>query len=277
MAVGKNNSGNIVADDFQQKLLDQAKDNLLRQQQVGDRGFLGGGTGYINQAEARVNRLLPLTGALQTDSTPTNMQANNMSLQEIGKAFAEDEKNFEDEVNKEIELKKQTKFGDAMARIGGGITLSEEQRKGLSLTAREKYNQERLSARNKGIAEMLFVLSDALAGRDVAGRAMARAQARLPKEKSAREKINEELLRVYRALEKAGGDPKKLPAYEKAIYDVRIANQTGYGFPLGFGNNLSSSGNSLPIITTQEEYDALAPGTRYIEEDGQEYTKPETT
>tara|TARA_R100000734_G_C3316930_1_gene109688 strand:- start:1863 stop:2672 length:810 start_codon:yes stop_codon:yes gene_type:complete len=269
MAVGKNNSGNIVADDFQQKLLDQAKDNLLRQQQVGDRGFLGGGASYINQAEARVNRLLPLTGALQTDSTPTNMQASNMSL------IAENLN--EKEIEEEIELKKQTKFGDAMARIGGGITLSEEQRKGLSSTAREKYNQERLSARNKGIAEMLFVLSDALAGRDVAGRAMARAQARLPKEKSAREKINEELLRVYRALEKVGGDPKKLPAYEKAIYDVRIANQTGYGFPLGFGNNLSSSGNSLPIITTQEEYDALAPGTRYIEEDGQEYTKPETT
>lgn len=167
--------------------------------------------------------LLPLVGASQTDSTPTNMQASNMSL------IAENLN--EKEIEEEIELKKQTKFGDAMARIGGGITLNEEQRKALSPTAREKYNQERLSARNKGIAEMLFVLSDALAGRDVAGRAMARAQARLPKEKSAREKINEELLRVYRALEEVGGEPEKLPAYEKAIYDARIANQTGYGFP----------------------------------------------
>ena len=60
---------------------------------------------------------------------------------------------------------------------------------------------------------------------------MGRQQARLPKEKSAREKINEELLRVYRALEQVGGDPEKLPAYEKAIYNARIANQTGYGFP----------------------------------------------
>lgn len=205
MAIGKNNSGNIVADDFQQKLLDQAKDNLLRQQQVGDRGFLGGGASYINQAEARVNRLLPLTDALQTDSTPTNMQANNMSLQEIGKAFAEDEKNFEDEVKKEIELQKQTKFGDAMARIGGGITLSEEQRKGLSSTAREKYNQERLSARNKGIAEMLFVLSDALAGRDVIGRSMERQKARLPEEKSA-SKIRDELIRKIQSGAKLSAD-----------------------------------------------------------------------
>ncbi len=100
----------------------------------------------------------------------------------------------EKEIEEEIELKKQTKFGDAMARIGGGITLSEEQRKGLSPTARETYNQERLASRNKGIAEMLFVLSDALAGRDIIGRAMGRQKARLPKEKSA-SKIRDELIR----------------------------------------------------------------------------------
>lgn len=100
----------------------------------------------------------------------------------------------EKDIDDEIELKKQTKFGDAMARIGGGTTLSEEQRKALSATAREKYNQERLAARNKGIAEMLFVLSDALAGRDVIGRSMERQQARLPKEKSA-SKIRDELIR----------------------------------------------------------------------------------
>jgi len=149
--------------------------------------------------------LLPSVGASQTASTPTNMQASNMSLQEIGKAFAEDEKDFEKDIDDEIELKKQTKFGDAMARIGGGITLSEEQRKALSPTAREKYNQERLSARNKGIAEMLFVLSDALAGRDVIGRSMERQQARLPKEKSA-SKIRDELIRKIQSGAKLSAD-----------------------------------------------------------------------
>ena len=174
--------------------------------------------------------LLPLVGALQTDSTPTNMQASNMSVEDIGKAFLEEENEF-DKINKETELKKQTGLGNFLARLGGGITLSEEQRKGLSEAERKQYNKQRLAARNKGLGEMLLLFSDALAGRDIIGRAMGRQQARLPKEKSAREKINEELLRVYRALEQVGGDPEKLPAYEKAIYNARIANQTGYGFP----------------------------------------------
>ena len=111
----------------------------------------------------------------------------------------------EKEIEEEIELKKQTKFGDAMARIGGGITLSEEQRKALSPTAREKYNQERLAARNKGIAEMLFVLSDALAGRDVIGRSMERQKARLPEEKSA-SKIRDELIRKIQSGAKLSAD-----------------------------------------------------------------------
>lgn len=161
MAVGKNNSENIIADNFQQK-------------QVGDKRI------------SLFDSLLPLISSSQTDSTPTNMQANNTALQEIGKAFAEDEKNFEDiedEVKKEIELKKQTRFGNAMARLGGGITLNEEQRKALSPTAREKYNATRLAARNRGIGEMLLLFSDALAGRDIIGRSMERQKARLPKEK----------------------------------------------------------------------------------------------
>ena len=200
--------------------------------------------------------LLPLVGASQTDSTPTNMQASNMLLQEIGKAFAEDEKDFEDEVTQEIELKKQTRFGNAMARLGGGITLNEKQRKALSPTAREKYNAARLAARNRGIGEMLLLFSDALAGRDIIGRSMARQQARLPKEKSAREKINEELLRVYRALEQVGGDPEKLPEYEKALYKSLIAREQNYGFP-GFVFNSSNNEN-------QEEDEADLIAKKYL-------------
>ena len=76
-----------------------------------------------------------------------------------------------------------------------------------------------MSDRNRRIGLMLAALSDAFAGRDIVGRALERQKAMLPEEKSAREQINEELLRVYRALEEVGGDPKKLPAYEKAIYN----------------------------------------------------------
>lgn len=204
MAVGKNNSENIVANNFQQKLLDQAKDNLLRQQQVGDRGFLGGGTSYINQAQTRVNSLLPLVGASQTDSTPPNMQASNMSVEDIGKAFLEEENDF-DKINKETELKKQTGLGNFLARLGGGITLSEEQRKGLSEAERKQYNKQRLAARNKGLGEMLLLFSDALAGRDIIGRAMGRQQARLPEEKSA-SKIRDELIRKIQSGAKLSAD-----------------------------------------------------------------------
>ena len=148
--------------------------------------------------------LLPLVGASQTDSTPPNMQASNMSVEDIGKAFLEEENKF-DKIKKETELKKQTGLGNFLARLGGGITLSEEQRKGLSEAERKQYNKQRLAARNKGLGEMLLLFSDALAGRDVAGRAMARQQARLPKEKSA-SKIRDELIRKIASGEKLSAD-----------------------------------------------------------------------
>ena len=203
--------------------------------------------------------LLPLVGASQTDSTPTNMQASNMSLQEIGKAFAEDEKDFEDEVKKEIELQKQTKFGDAMARIGGGITLSEEQRKALSPTAREKYNKERLAARNKGIAEMLFVLSDALAGRDVIGRSMERQKARLPEEKSA-SKIRDELIRKIQSGAKLSAD--ELVTLQ--VIDPELAERLQFDPSLreSIANAMPTQSN-IPTITTKEQFDNLPSGASF--------------
>ena len=147
MAVSKNNSRNIVADDFQQKLLDQAKDNLLRQQQVGDRGFLGGGTSYINQAEARVNSLLPLTDASQTNSTPTNVMP------------------VSNEPN--IGLLNTTQ---QQPNIANNVF-------GMSNNMQSQTAQQPVFDRNQKIGYMLSALSDAFAGRDVAGRAMQRAQA----------------------------------------------------------------------------------------------------
>ena len=39
------------------KQLEEAKENLKRQKEIGDRGGLGGGTSYIEQAQARVDRI----------------------------------------------------------------------------------------------------------------------------------------------------------------------------------------------------------------------------
>jgi len=195
--------------------------------------------------------LLPLVGASQTDSTPTNMQANNMSL------IAENLN--EKEIEEEIELKKQTKFGDAMARIGGGITLSEEQRKGLSPTAREKYNKERLAARNKGIAEMLFVLSDALAGRDVIGRSMERQKARLPEEKSA-SKIRDELIRKIQSGAKLSAD--ELVTLQ--VIDPELAERLQFDPSLreSIANAMPTQSN-IPTITTKEQFDNLPSGASF--------------
>ena len=195
--------------------------------------------------------LLPLVGASQTDSTPTNMQANNMSL------IAENLN--EKEIEEEIELKKQTKFGDAMARIGGGITLSEEQRKALSQTAREKYNKERLAARNKGIAEMLFVLSDALAGRDVIGRSMERQKARLPEEKSA-SKIRDELIRKIQSGAKLSAD--ELVTLQ--VIDPELAERLQFDPSLreSIANAMPTQSN-IPTITTKEQFDNLPSGASF--------------
>jgi len=165
----------------------------------------------------------------------------------------------EEEIEEEIELKKQTKFGDAMARIGGGTTLSEEQRKGLSPTAREKYNQERLSARNKGIAEMLFVLSDALAGRDILGRSMERQKARLPKEKSA-SKIRDELIRKIQSGAKLSADELVTlqvidpPLAERLQFDPSLRESIANAIP---------PQSNIPTITTKEQFDNLPSGASF--------------
>ena len=43
--------------DYLSKQLEEAKENLKRQKEIGDRGGLGGGTSYIEQAQARVDRI----------------------------------------------------------------------------------------------------------------------------------------------------------------------------------------------------------------------------
>ncbi|MGA0083270.1 MAG: hypothetical protein ACO3H5_06475, partial [Candidatus Nanopelagicales bacterium] len=86
-------------------------------------------------------------------------------------------------------LNKYTKAGDFFARAGGFRYPSptQEQMQQLSPEQLDLFNKQRLAARNKGIGEMLLMLSDALGGKDVAMRALERQQARQPKEKSVSE------------------------------------------------------------------------------------------
>jgi hypothetical protein len=134
-----------------------------------------------------------------------------------------DEKEVEERLNKDIETKaKYTKAGDFFANLGGlNRVLSKEQQAELQQSSPEDYNKVRLAARNKGIGEMLLLLSDALGGRDIAGRAMERRIAERPEKEdlTAAQQIKQEELRVIRKLEMLNGDIGQLSGYEKNIYD----------------------------------------------------------
>ena len=124
-------------------------------------------------------------------------------------------------------------------------------------------NQQRLAARNKGIGQMLFALSDALGGRDVVGRLLERQAAMQPEEESSREKINQEIFKTYQELEKVGGDPKKLSQYYKAIYDANIApTRGGYSFDFsGQGTNNANQSNNQ----NEEEDEADRIAQKYLQ------------
>jgi|DEB0MinimDraft_6_1074348.scaffolds.fasta_scaffold45346_2 hypothetical protein len=88
-----------------------------------------------------------------------------------------------------VTLNKYTKAGDFFARVGGfnAPSPTQEQIEQATPEQLDYFNKQRLAARNKGIGEMLLMLSDALGGKDVAMRALERKQARQPKEKSVSE------------------------------------------------------------------------------------------
>lgn len=81
-------------------------------------------------------------------------------------------------------LQKYSRAGNFFARVGGFQPVSPEVLAQATPEKLDIYNTQRLAARNKGIGEMLLMLSDALGGRDVAMRALERQQAKIPKQKS---------------------------------------------------------------------------------------------
>jgi len=85
------------------------------------------------------------------------------------------------------DLNKHTGLGNMLARLGGAQIATEEERAAATPELRELYNQKRLAARNKGIGQMLFALSDALGGRDVVGRFAERQAAMQPEEETISE------------------------------------------------------------------------------------------
>jgi len=77
---------------------------------------------------------------------------------------------------------------NSMARLGGFDTKNEEELRLLTAPELTQYNKDRANARMKGIGEMLFILSDAFAGKDILGRSMGRRQAKLKEAEIARQR-----------------------------------------------------------------------------------------
>lgn len=94
------------------------------------------------------------------------------------------EKEQEEIAKDPIALRKFSRAGNAFAQLGGFREASPELLAQATPEELDIYNKQKLAARNKGIGEMLLMLSDALGGRDVAMRALERQQAKLPKQKS---------------------------------------------------------------------------------------------
>ena len=109
----------------------------------------------------------------------------------------------EEKITKDPEaLQKYSRAGNFFSRLGGFQTASPEQLAGASAEQLDIYNKQRLAARNKGIGEMLLMLSDALGGRDVAMRALERQKLKQP----AQEELTaaQKNLRAYQEIEKTG-------------------------------------------------------------------------
>ncbi len=98
-------------------------------------------------------------------------ELNNLNLNAINSIFTGNqitEENIKKTVEEENNnLNKHTGLGNMLARLGGGQIATEEERAAATPELRELYNQQRLAARNRGIGQMLFALSDAFAGRDI--------------------------------------------------------------------------------------------------------------
>jgi len=170
-------------------------------------------------------------------------------------------KKEEEEIAKDpVALRKFSKAGDLFASFGGFQEFSPTSPEGL-----DAYNKQKLAARNRGIGEMLLMLSDALGGRDVAMRALERQKAKQPAKVKATEAIKQEELAVLQRLKEL--EPslkedetiedlvKKLSPYEQILYNSFIRKEDAESFvsqflPGGFGGE---SKQRTPIKITQIE------------------------
>lgn len=148
------------------------------------------------------------------------------------------EKEKKDLIDDPIAFQKFSRAGNFFARLGGYNipTPTQETMQQLGPESINLLNQERLAARNRGIGEMLLLLSDALGGKDVAMRALERQKLRKPeppKEKTVSQiragligKImkNQKLSAVdFRTLVAIDPDYADLPITNPDLFDPEVS------------------------------------------------------
>lgn len=122
---------------------------------------------------------------------------------------------------------------DFMVEFGGGTVLSEEQIAQLSPTDLEAYNKSRKTARNKGTAEILNVLSDILSGESAAVGAANRRQSEmlLAQEQERIGNVQKQKQSAYNLLIKNGYSPAEAmamandPSTAQAAISGALSNQ----------------------------------------------------
>jgi|11_taG_2_1085331.scaffolds.fasta_scaffold04224_5 hypothetical protein len=128
-------------------------------------------------------------------------------------------KKEEEEIAKNPEtLQKYSRAGNFFSRLSGFQTASPELLAQASPEELDMYNKQRLTARNKGIGEMLFMLSDALGGKDIAIRALERQKAKQPakEELTAAQRNYQTYLEIAKT-----GTPSEVQLAATALLGVR--------------------------------------------------------
>lgn len=167
------------------------------------------------------------------------------------------EKEQEEIAKDPIALAKFSRAGNLFASFGGFQEPTQQELLQATPERLDAINKQKLAARNKGIGEMLLMLSDALGGRDVAMRALERQKLKQPTPIKATEAIKQEELAVLQKLKRLETTLKegetiddllgKLTRFEKIVYDNFIERPKSQSFiedflSGAFDNNTSQQG-----------------------------------
>ena len=217
------------------------------------------GIGLFEQFR-QMNEVAANTSKQPAGATP------NMPIQSLVEFTDKDKQKLENNIkDSPIKMQQFRRAGEFFTRFGGGPPFLDSQVFASGTPEDQNlYNEQRLLARNRGIGEMLLLLSDALGGKDVAARALERAEARRPEPEelpSPNERLRLRELAVLQKIQQiADENPeialpdiiKKLDAPDRLFYQDYIEKKQPIDPFLPYGINLGPS----PVNTNSAAQDS---------------------